>query len=359
MIIKSLTAAVVSMATAAGVVYFGTAPSDDAHPHKTEPKVETPKVGTEERAGAKSSATSRIVVTGEAQRDTRRARWEGKPQRDTDAPNWRDKYMQSSDDDAKDPELTPLRELQIKPDSIRERDDNPKHMHEAERMLMEAIARKSGESSLKIDPDGTVTEDVMDVDRENGVTIIRRRIMRSDASGEHGEKEMEVEVDVQDSTDVNIADLIADIEARAGDIGDERVMVIRKETTTKTDDLGLSGMDDKGFMVFEKADPKELLSVVDTIKDADLRDQALYSIATYALRFDDFKSADKALGKIEQSDLSHTVRSRIAFRHAEVGDIDKALAEIDEIEDSEFRDIVRVQMIETLTTPLEKRIEAR
>ena len=110
-----------------------------------------------------------------------------------------------------------------------------------------------------------------------------------------------------------------------------------------------------GMRAFEKTEPTRLLVATDTIDDRDLRDQALFSVVTYALRFDQFDVASEALDRMEGSELANTARFKIAVRKGEVGNVDGALEEIAAIDDKAFRDIYRMRLVEILATPIEER----
>ena len=106
---------------------------------------------------------------------------------------------------------------------------------------------------------------------------------------------------------------------------------------------------------YRKAKPEELLDAAENIEDEDLRDQALFAILTYSLRFDDFDAARSAIEEMQDGTLSDNAQGRLAIRYAETGEIETALDAIGELEDEELRDIIRVQMIETLTAPVSER----
>ena len=393
MILKSLTAALVSMTTAGAVVYFGTTPEEaGAHPHKTETKLQDKMRETErtkardDKADGSESATSRVVVTAESERDSRTSRMaEVKGAELKPSTSWREKYMKLADEEdtktlkAQDgnmpertdkthsktpartmphlddpekgkgamkerPEEGEVRTFTFKRGDVWERDDNPESMRENEKRLRDAIARKTRESGMDVDESGNVTEESLDLDHKDGKTVVRRKIMRIDSSGNVDEDEMEFEVDLDNPSDADIDRILGDIMKRGQTQG--KVKMAEAYVTP------LMEMPDGRYQWHQKADPDALMGVVDDIQDDDLKDQALYSIATYALRFDDFETAKTALEAMGQEELMATTRSRVAFRYAELGKMEKALAEIAKIEDEELRDVVRVQLVETLTRPV-------
>ena len=97
------------------------------------------------------------------------------------------------------------------------------------------------------------------------------------------------------------------------------------------------------------------LSVVmeqsDLLTQPDLRDRAYLGVVEYALSVDDYNSAQNAVGKIAQAELRDTARSLIALEFARNGMSDAAFQTIDEVEVDELRDVMRLQVIESMIIP--------
>lgn len=95
-----------------------------------------------------------------------------------------------------------------------------------------------------------------------------------------------------------------------------------------------------------------VMEQADKIRQPDLRDRAYLDVVDYALTEDLFTPANSAMEKIKQVELRDTARARMAINLAEKGDSASAFALIDEVEVSELRDVMRLQVIEALIVPL-------
>jgi len=87
------------------------------------------------------------------------------------------------------------------------------------------------------------------------------------------------------------------------------------------------------------------------IKKPELRDQAYFEITEYALSEGRFDSARMAHDMITQDELSYTAKSRIAVAFAQNGQPTKAFKVIEEVNEAELRDFMRLQVIEALIAP--------
>lgn len=90
------------------------------------------------------------------------------------------------------------------------------------------------------------------------------------------------------------------------------------------------------------------------IDQLELRDQAYYDIIIYALGHNEYGAAKSTLKLLERPDLRENVKLRIAQRYAETGDLQSAFAMVETIEAEEFKDIMRLQIISTLTESAQK-----
>ena len=342
MIAKSLTAAIVSMSAAAGVVWVGT-PTDETHPHRTEKP--TAKEAIEHMLGTEGHtsktdpkekvAESRVVVSGEKDAPTRAL---PKSDVDSDADNrrWLDKYLSDETLDSDAPNSDQDTEMAEDDTSVEIRVRTKDGQTVIEKMSKE----KGADGALKERKEKSV------VNRELESTDIQRIVdaLENGASMPEAMKlvSLEPKSRIELSSENEIAMAMPTNAMPASDDGEGLEKDLFGSTSLRT---------------YTKAEPKKLLETTKLIDDDALRDQALFSILTYALRFDDFPAAKSALSRIDDDTLASNARARIAIRQAELGDIGAALKTIETIEDEELQDIIRVQMIETLTTPIEKRAE--
>jgi len=114
----------------------------------------------------------------------------------------------------------------------------------------------------------------------------------------------------------------------------------------------------KGFVYKNQEAPSDatpLLSTVmaeaEQIKKPELRDQAYFEITEYALSEGRYESARAAHDMIAQEELSYTAKSRIAVAFAQNGMPTKAFKVIEEVDEPELRDFMRLQVIEALIAP--------
>ena len=361
MILKSLTATAVSMAAAAGAVWMGTAPAD-AHPHKTLKPTETKEVSDSKQVvdtmvkKKSASAESRVVVTAEAESQGTRDLPTKPTKRQTDDGDrrWLDKYLEAEAKPEKPMSDKPKTEkakptYTLDPSDVTERDDNPEAMRDMEKRFEDMAKEK-----LKKDGKTVIEEDVdVNIEIRDGETRIER--IRKTGSDERREKIVLPYEMSAAHADTTMARLRAG-EKVANVIPKHLMEMPGKPMEPVPFDIDIEmPTANAPLRTFTKAEPGKLLEATKLIQDNELRDQALFSIVTYSLRFDDFDSADTALGKIDDDTLASNARARVAIRQAELGDIGTALKTIESIDDEELQDIIRVQMIETLTTPLEKR----
>lgn len=100
-----------------------------------------------------------------------------------------------------------------------------------------------------------------------------------------------------------------------------------------------------------EASTQRVLEQAERISDPQLRQQAYLNVVDYALKQGDFDGANALTGKFDTVDYKFTALSRIAMRYAQLGYDEKAFELIDTIDDPEFADILRMQVIETLAAP--------
>ena len=349
MIAKSLTAAFVSMSAAAGVVWVGT-PTDGDHPHRVEEPTAKETIdhmlGSDahdaqdmEKKSTKRMAESRVVVSGEKPAPTRDL-----PRSDSDKASddrrWLDKYLKDDKASADTEQVDePSKSTMAVPTMTGLENDKDVEIR---------VRTKDGQTSIEMTtretgPDGKVKErkEKSIVDREMASDDVERVV----EALEQGLPMQEAMAMAKSETVSNNKIKMAPMPLRVDDD--------IKPMKTVEPDIFTS----QPLRTYTKAEPSKLLETTKMIDDDDLRDQALFAILTYALRFDDFNAARSSLSRIQDETLGSNARARIAIRQAELGDIATALKTIEGIEDEELQDIIRVQMIETLTTPLEKRAE--
>ncbi len=105
----------------------------------------------------------------------------------------------------------------------------------------------------------------------------------------------------------------------------------------------------------EKEDAQNAIGILmdqaTSISDENMQDQAYLDIVIYALRYGFIDDAKQAMQKINQVELKETARSRIAIALAQSGDIQAAFAVVDDVEIPDLKDVMRLQVIETITLP--------
>jgi len=104
---------------------------------------------------------------------------------------------------------------------------------------------------------------------------------------------------------------------------------------------------------------KEIKAVYETalaetkaITIVELRDRAYLSLIDYTIRNNDFARSKAAVSNISQPELRDTARSNIAVGLARVGKRKAAFAILEDVETKALSDILRLQVIEAMTTPL-------
>ncbi len=95
--------------------------------------------------------------------------------------------------------------------------------------------------------------------------------------------------------------------------------------------------------------PSRLVDEADKITEPRLRDQAYLSIVDYGLGISDFKGAWAVIDKIENTEYRFTAQSNLAIAYARAGNSEAAFDVVGSIQDAEFADIVRMQVIESLS----------
>ena len=137
-----------------------------------------------------------------------------------------------------------------------------------------------------------------------------------------------------------------DIEAAISgdDIGDTDLVAI----TPAADDPARMQAADDG-LPNSPGIPSRLIDEADKITEPRLRDQAYLSIVDYGITISDFDGANAVVGKIENSEYRFTAQSNLAVAYARKGNSDGAFAIVSDIADTQFADIVRMQVIEALS----------
>ena len=95
--------------------------------------------------------------------------------------------------------------------------------------------------------------------------------------------------------------------------------------------------------------PNRLIDEADKITEPRMRDQAYLSIVDYGIGISDFKGAAAVIEKIDNTEYRFTAQSNLAQAYARAGDADSAFAVVSSIQDDQFADIVRMQVIESLS----------
>ena len=389
---KSLTTAALSTALAGGVVWFGFAPeaaeAESDHPHridapdapekakpegrKVESSGERREDSTVDRRAAptdKDSDTSRIAV-----REEKRANWK---RSETATESDRDAYttiMEMTGETVEDVEKTVGDLLDEAEELVAELDEIEVDAGAVEVPDLDELQAEIDAEIARAMPDASdeEVETTVEVFVEDGETIVRRTERRTQGGQTTITRTEEVISDAEaremadkaEATETRrkYAEIPAPVHVEAGDkprsksgMGSDMPRV----APSGADGADMASLDlpgpDTPLRTYVKAAPSELLETTETIGDDDLRDQALYAVTTYALRFDEFSTAREAVSRIESTELADTAMSKIAVRHGELGDIGKALDVIEGLENEELRDIIRVRLVETLTTPLEMR----
>jgi len=91
-----------------------------------------------------------------------------------------------------------------------------------------------------------------------------------------------------------------------------------------------------------------IMREAEEIESTDLRDRAYLNVVDYALMHGYFGKAKAALAKISQPELRETARSRIAVNYAGTGNPEAAFDLVDSVEMTDFKDAMRIQIIEAL-----------
>ena len=91
-----------------------------------------------------------------------------------------------------------------------------------------------------------------------------------------------------------------------------------------------------------------IMREAEEIGSTDLRDRAYLNVVDYALMHGYFGKAKAALAKISQPEIRETARSRIAVKYAGTGNPEAAFDLVDNVEMTDFKDAMRIQIIEAL-----------
>lgn len=94
-----------------------------------------------------------------------------------------------------------------------------------------------------------------------------------------------------------------------------------------------------------------LMAQAEKISTPEIKDQAYLDIVNFSVSQGQFKFADAAMQKINQTELRDTARSQIAIGLALGGRADDAFEVIDAVEIDTLRDVMRLQVIEALIVP--------
>lgn len=93
------------------------------------------------------------------------------------------------------------------------------------------------------------------------------------------------------------------------------------------------------------------MNQVENIETPELKDRAYMAIVDYAVMHKYYGRAKQALGKIRQTELRDTARSRVAIALAKAGKSDAAFEMVEAVEVEELRDVIRLQTIEAMIVP--------
>ncbi|MGB0906304.1 MAG: hypothetical protein ACPGVT_02330 [Maricaulaceae bacterium] len=125
--------------------------------------------------------------------------------------------------------------------------------------------------------------------------------------------------------------------------------LLPQKDKTKTASKSTSQSSDKARKTSQaRTRVNTVMNEVEDMQKAELRDQAYYEVVEYALVHGLFAEALKAHDSIEQEELGYTARAQIAVAYAKKGRSEKAFNMIDEVEDPQLRDFMRLQVIEAL-----------
>lgn len=92
---------------------------------------------------------------------------------------------------------------------------------------------------------------------------------------------------------------------------------------------------------------------ISKIEAQELREQAYFSLVDYALRNKKYAVAENTIENIDTVAMKETARINLAVTLAKNGAADAAFDIIDAIEAEEYRDILRLQVIEAMIAPVE------
>jgi hypothetical protein len=104
---------------------------------------------------------------------------------------------------------------------------------------------------------------------------------------------------------------------------------------------------------------KTILKQTEVLDIIELRDRAYLSLIDYIVRNDGYDKAPAVINKISQPELRDTARSNVAVGYARKGDRRKAFSILDEVETAALEDVLRLQVIEAMTTPEETKSSAQ
>jgi|GEM_PF-4283822 len=372
MIFKSILTGLVSTVSAAGVVWFGTAPETGGHPHGPDAKIETPRG---ESPGVQ--ARTLVVEKGEPPKKAQ----SGEVKDEQPDRRWIDRYINRKDT-PRDMDVAEIEVVDDMPEYLKERESemegrlnaqqldaarrdlaakraadaaerNAKRAEakraEAKRAEAKRVEAERAESEAKSAREEAVGKDVRVTVREDADEGFKMRWKeRSDKDDKMVERRVIIRMSDDDDVDIMSIDDESVMDGR--DLDELIARMIAKVELP-----GVAGGSQEQMRAYEKADPVRLLATTEAIDDRNLRDQALYAVSTYALRFDDFDTADEAVSRMGDDNLRDTAMSKVAIRYGEIGEIDTAMEVIGSLENKELQDIIRVQLVEVLTTPLEDR----
>ena len=344
---KTLMLGVISASAALGIVYFGTAPQGsqaaEAHPHddvKVENATKSPKETARERI------EPRLPTVRKAEPDNR-------------------EKLASNDGvsaaSAEDAEVTVESAATMPP----AKDDGSQPKTQS-RWLDQYLKKNRGDDSKgKNDVSDSETEDNPSgatSSATNSYTVTERGVI----------DDIEPEVMVEDTPITEAGQ--AETDSRVFRIENGKLVEITQEGAVEFSDTAAQDMNNamdrsaireempknkaKGFVYKNQEAPSDatpLLSTVmaeaEQIKKPELRDQAYFEITEYALSEGRYESARAAHDMIAQEELSYTAKSRIAVAFAQNGMPTKAFKVIEEVDEPELRDFMRLQVIEALIAP--------
>lgn len=324
MLAKSLLAGLVSAVMAGGVVYYGTEPVAKKNTRLT-PPAQTPlsisadihaskdkKFSADRLEKTLASPQSKKVATTDIADVRSNA---GKADMSSSAPEkkrWLDQYLKKQKDSA--PETEP--EIQDIPSALRF-----------------AASAEKAEMAEMVMPETKIDErENIDLTSETKSPNVRNYddLMPEDNPEQRGDE---------------------------GDNVDSQLKVERQvEAEMPRFEADLSRQADADLNMDKPSDKTGVFDVVfheiQAFDAPELKDQAYFFLVTKALDERAYAVARKAINLIKTPEMKETARINLAVTYGRDGDFDTAFALVNDVEQGEYRDILRLQVIEALMGPV-------